>query len=80
MWFGEQAFARAPFKSLAGFFAYVDRGNRPQNPKGCNPPTPRWKALMNQCWLGNPEERPTARECEEEMTEMLEEVVGQLYC
>lgn len=78
MWFGEQAFAHAPVKSLARFFAYVDRGYRPQNLKGCNPPAPRWKSLMNRCWDGIPKKRPTARECEGEMTKMLEEVVGQL--
>ena len=70
MWFGEQAFANAPDKSLENFVAYVDRGNRPENLKGCNPPTSRWEMLMNQCWHGKPEKRPTARECEEEMTKM----------
>ena len=78
MWFGEEAFAGAPVKNLADFFAYLDRGFRPENLKDCNPPVPRWEALMNRCWNKNPKERPTARECEEEMTRMLQEVVGQL--
>ena len=78
MWFGEQAFANAPCKNLAGFFAYVNRGNRPENLKGCKPPTSDWKKLMNQCWHGNPKKRPTARECEKEMAKIYNEDVDKL--
>ena len=65
MWYGEEAFADAPGKTLLDFFEWVDEGNRPVHRQGCKMPPPFWKQLMTQCWGGNPKKRPTAKECHE---------------
>lgn len=67
MWYGQQAFADAPGKTLPDFFKWVDEGNRPVHKQGCKRPPSFWEHLMKQCWDGNPDKRPTAKECNEKI-------------
>ena len=77
MWYGQQAFAEVRVPSLEAFFAIVNNGYRPKHVEPCKQPSDRWKKLMTNCWNGNPEERPTATKCLEEMTMLFAEVSGQ---
>ena len=77
MWYGRQAFAA--FKGpMTAFFRFVDEGHRPTDVKGSKTPPPRWKDLMNKCWRRNPEGRPSAKTCYEQMTILSEELVFNL--
>ena len=70
MWYGRQAFAA--FKgTIVDFFSLVDNGYRPGDVKGEKMPPPTWKQLMGQCWHGNPERRPSAEICKQEITTLL---------
>lgn len=78
MWYGRQAFAelKAPVMAV---FNFVDEGHRPKHVEGSKEPPARWKQLMNQCWDGIPEKRPSAKNCYKEITITLsDEVVGPL--
>ena len=67
MWYGRQAFAE--FKgTIAGFFSLADKGYRPGDVKGERKPPSTWKQLMSRCWHGNPERRPSAEICNQEIT------------
>ena len=80
MWYGQQAFTDITAKSLGDFFATVDNGYRPEHVTNCKQPTGRWVQLMKQCWAKNPEERPTAEKCNQEITgELSKEVIMSLY-
>ena len=70
MWYGQQAFANITTKSLDVFFSIVDNGYRPEPVRNCKQPPGRWDQLMKQCWAKNPEERPTAKKCFFEITEL----------
>ena len=63
IWYGQQAFNNFPVKSLQDFFAIVHGGTRPEHVDGCKQPPPCWKRMMTSCWNRSPEERPTAKEC-----------------
>ena len=64
MWYGKRA--PIPAETLPAMFAMVDEGYRPADVKGCKPPPDCWKELMEKCWKGNPDERPTAESCKKE--------------
>ena len=70
MWYGQQAFADVPGETLQDLFSWVDAGNRPVDRKSCNAPPSLWEQLMTQCWEGNPEKRPTARTCNNEIAKL----------
>jgi len=72
MWYGQRAFAEVKVETLITF---VDAGNRPQHLKDCEEPPKPWKELMEKCWNGNAEERPSAEECNQKLTELYEKVV-----
>ena len=74
MWYGQQAFDNIADESLVNFFAIVDLGSRPEPLTNCKPPPGRWDKLMKQCWAKNPEKRPTARKCLQEITQLTAEV------
>ena len=74
MWYGQQAFADIKAKSLQVFFEIVDKGYRPRPVRNRKQPPDRWGQLMKQCWAKNPEERPTAKKCFQEITELTAEV------
>ena len=69
MWYGQRAFADALGTTPQGLFDWVDKGNRtrPVHKQGCKTPPSFWEQLIKQCWDGNPDERPTAKECHERM-------------
>ena len=77
MWYGRQAFAefRGP---MTAFFSFVDGGNRPLDVEGGKKPPARWKLLMSRCWDGNPEQRPSAEICRQEITTLSQAVVRPL--
>ena len=68
IWYGKQAFNNVPVTTLDGFITLVGKGCRPQHVTGCNHPPFLWKQLMRECWNRNPEKRPTAKECHDEIT------------
>ena len=74
MWYGQQAFANITAQSLIDFFAIVDLGSRPEPLTNCRQPPGRWDRLMNQCWAKNPEGRPMAKKCYQEITQLSSEV------
>ena len=74
MWYGQRAFADVPVTMLQEFFDWVDRGNRPVDRQGCKTPPPFWEQLMTQCWDGNPEKRPSAKECHERIVKSVSPV------
>ena len=63
MWYGQRAFA--DIRVDTPFFS-VDKGLRPEHVEGCKHPPTCWKELMEKCWKGNPEERPTTESCNNE--------------
>ena len=74
MWYGQQAFADITAKSLQVFFKIVDEGHRPEHVRNLKQPPDRWVQLMKQCWAKNPEERPMAKKCFQEITRLSSEV------
>jgi len=77
MWYGRQAFVefRGP---MTAFFSLVDKGDRPGDVDGGKKPPARWKQLMNRCWDGNPDQRPSAEICNQEITTLSQAVVRPL--
>ena len=72
IWYGQRAFAEVKAETLITF---VDGGNRPEHLKDSEKPPQPWKELMEKCWNGNAEERPSAVECKQKTTGLYEEVV-----
>ena len=67
MWYGQQAFLLdAPLRQEE-FFRWVEKGNRPVDMKGYRRPPPIWEDMMTSCWDRDPEKRPTAQKCNEDM-------------
>ena len=66
MWYGQRAFKFAPAETLVDFFSLVDGAYRPGDVKGWKPPLTPWRELMEKCWKGDPEERPSAETCKTE--------------
>lgn len=62
MWYGKRGY-RWP-RSVEEFFRSLKEGNRPVNEEGNEPP---WNHLMKQCWSGDPENRPTTKDCKSEI-------------
>ena len=70
MWFGQRAFAEVDALNSQHFFSLVDHGRRPKDIMELKKPPRRWKELMERCWDGDPDKRPTAESCEREITEL----------
>ena len=68
MWYGQQAFAEFKVTTITALFKCVDEGYRPTYVKGCKKPPVRWKEMMEKCWQGNPDQRPSADWCYKETT------------
>ena len=67
MWYGKWAFAE--FKgSIPQFFSRVDEGYRPEDDENSKKPPAQWKQLMTRCWERDPEQRPSAKDCNQELT------------
>jgi len=74
MWYGRKAFAE--FRgSMTDFFSSVDEGYRPGDVEGGKKPPLPLKQMMSQCWDGNPEKRPSAEICDQEITKLFQAVV-----
>ena len=80
MWFGELAFTKIAEPTLEGFFAIVCDGYRPEPVKNCRRPPHPWDNLMQKCWRPNPDERPTAKECNEVIASLVNTVANQSMC
>ena len=70
MWYGQQAFANVSAQTLETFFASVDGGSRPEHMEGYHKPPFGWEKVMSQCLTRQPQQRPTAKECYEEMMKL----------
>ena len=64
MWYGRQ---------------FKGRDHRPKHVEDSKEPPDLWKQLLNQCWDGNPEKRPSAEICFQKITAILpDDAVGPL--
>ena len=70
MWYGRQAFSdfRGPIVAL---FNLVDKGYRPGDVEGGEKPPALLKQLMGRCWDRNPQQRPSAEICNQEIGTLL---------
>ena len=77
MWYGQRAFAE--FNGpMSLFFSLVDKGYRPKDVEGTKKPPEQWMRLMSRCWERNPEQRPSATDCNQEITALFQEAVRPL--
>lgn len=65
MWYGLLAFNELRSLPISEFFRQVGQNYRPKDVKGCNSPPIRWKAIIENCWKTDPQERPPAEWCNE---------------
>ena len=73
IWYGRQAFADVNSENIQHFINLVNEGCRPKEEIKLQKPPRLWKELMEECWDGNPEKRPTAMKCEQIITKLLNE-------
>jgi len=72
MWYGKRAFAE--FRgSMPLVFSWVDEGRRPEDVEGSKKPPTQWKQLMIRCWKRDPEQRPSANDCNQELTKLFQD-------
>ncbi|PFX16116.1 Dual serine/threonine and tyrosine protein kinase [Stylophora pistillata] len=76
IWFGRRAFADVNLSDKHDFFRLVDDGHRPKDVEDFKKPPRFWKELMEECWDGDPEKRPTAKKYEQKITELSYEWSG----
>jgi len=67
MWYGKWAFAEFN-GSMSLFFSQVDEGYRPEDVEGSKKPPAAWEQLMIRCWERDPEQRPSANDCNQQLT------------
>ena len=67
MWYGPPAFSFDQRSTPQEFFRRVEKGERPVHRKDCKKPPPIWGDMMRSCWDGDPEKRPTAKKCNEDI-------------
>ena len=70
MWYGQQAFADVPPMSVDAFFKQVHQGYRPSHVEDYHAPPGSLADLMQHCWESDSSERPTAKECWNEITRL----------
>ena len=63
MWYGRRAYRWSG--TVQQFFDWLKKGNRPEHEGSSDEPP--WKDMMMKCWDGNPETRPTAWDCKDEI-------------
>jgi len=69
MWYGRRAFLEIR-GDLNTFWERVEEGARPSHIEGTKMPPDQWKNLMQWCWDGEAEKRPTAEACHKELTKL----------
>ncbi|KAJ7392775.1 hypothetical protein OS493_010431 [Desmophyllum pertusum] len=70
MWYGQQAYADAKVLTPTALFNLIEKGHRPEHVKGSKVPLSCWRELMNDCWNRNPEKRPSAQICNEQISKL----------
>ena len=73
MWYGIRALLDVG-GNVHEFFEKVGEGVRPKHVRGSKKPPPCWHELMQRCWDEKPDNRPDARECYEELTQLHQKV------
>lgn len=76
IWFGQRAFDADRQHDNQLFINLVSAGGRPREYSWLGKPPPLWEELMEECWHGDPEKRPTAKECEQIVTKLSNEWSG----
>lgn len=71
MWYGKRAF----FDEEDLDASVVAKGKRPLHVEDNTKPPIGWQQLMERCWDGNAETRPTAAMCHNELTFLYRETV-----
>lgn len=71
MWYGKRAF----FEEEELDVSEVAKGKRPLHVENNISPPIGWQHLMERCWDGNEETRPTAAMCHNELTLLYREAV-----
>ena len=66
MWYGKRAF-HEPGEDLSTLYEKVAEGMRPSHVEGRRKPPDGWQHLMQSCWHGEADERPTAATCHNEL-------------
>ena len=69
MWYGRRAFLDVR-GDLNTFWERVEEGARPSHIEGNKMPPDQWQNLMQLCWDGKAEKRPTAEACHKELTKL----------
>ena len=69
MWYGRRAFLEVG-GDLNMFWNRVLEGVRPSHIEGTRMPPDQWQNLMQCCWDGEAEKRPTAAACHDELTKL----------
>ncbi len=74
MWYGKRAFFDVG-GDLNMLLQEVAVGLRPSHVEGMRKPPDGWQDLMQLCWDGEADKRPTAQMCHNELTKLYEEAV-----
>ena len=74
MWYGTRALNEVG-GDLNTFFGKVTEGVRPSHVEGKRLPPDGWRWLMQRCWDEEPDKRPTAALCHDELVELYKEAV-----
>lgn len=69
MWYGRRAFLDVG-GNLDMFLDKVVEGVRPSHIEGTRMPPESWQDLMQRCWDGEADKRPTAATCHNELTKL----------
>ena len=69
MWYGRRAYLEVG-GDLHTFWDRVAEGTRPSHVEFTRRPPDQWQNLMNSCWDGEAEKRPTATTCHDELTKL----------
>ncbi|XP_022796263.1 dual serine/threonine and tyrosine protein kinase-like [Stylophora pistillata] len=80
IWYRRQVFCEVEVRppTIDAFFAWVDKGNRPQHLEGCSKPPGGWQYMMKSCWETDPNKRPTAEWCNKEANNLCKMSVKEL--
>ncbi len=74
MWYGKRALLDVG-GDLNTFLQEVAGGVRPSHVEGRRKPPDGWRHLMQWCWDGEADERPTAATCNKELIKLFQEAI-----